>query len=145
MHHRFHPQPKGAAALLVALALSLTAAPALAQSQTAESRSTQSSSERGVTIKVTPKAVAADEPRWLFNVVLDTHSGALSDDLVKATTLVTSDGRELKPTGWTGAAPGGHHREGVLEFSVPAPWPSAIELKLERAGESAPRFFRWQL
>jgi hypothetical protein len=145
MHHRSHPQVTGAAALFVALALSLSVASTLAQSQTGEPRSTQSSSERGVTIKVTPKAVVADEPRWLFGVVLDTHSGDLSDDLVKAATLVTSDGRELKPTGWTGAAPGGHHREGVLEFSVPAPWPSAIELKLERSGESAPRVFRWQL
>jgi hypothetical protein len=94
---------------------------------------------------VTPKAIAPDNPRWEFSVVLDTHSGDLSDDLMQTATLVTSDGRELKPIAWTGAGPGGHHREGVLEFSVPAPWPSAIELKVERAGESVARVFRWQL
>ena len=136
-----------AAALVAALALllPLATAPAWAQSQTAEPRSTQSSSERGVTIKVTPKAIAADNPRWEFSVALDTHSGDLSDDLAKTATLITSDGRELKPVAWTGAGPGGHHREGVLEFVVPAPWPGAVELKLERAGEATPRVFRWQL
>ena len=138
---------RGAAALMAVLALSLPLAimPAPAQSQTGVPPPAQSSSERGVTVKVTPKAISPDSPRWEFRVVLDTHSGDLSDDLMKTATLLTSDGRELKPVAWTGAGPGGHHREGVLEFAVPAPWPSAIELKLERAGESAARVFRWQL
>ena len=138
---------RGAAALMAVLALSLPLAvvPAPAQSQTGVPPPAQSSSERGVTVKVTPKAISPDSPRWEFRVVLDTHSGDLSDDLMKTATLLTSDGRELKPVAWTGAGPGGHHREGVLEFAVPAPWPSAIELKLERAAESAARVFRWQL
>jgi len=138
---------RGAAALMTAFALllPLAVAPAWAQAQPAVPPTTLSSSDRGVTVKVTPKAIAPDSPRWEFSVVLDTHSGELSDDLVKTATLVTSDGRELKPVAWTGAGPGGHHREGVLEFAVPAPRPSAIELKLERAGESAARVFRWQL
>ena len=138
---------RGVAVLMAALALSLplAVAPASAQPQASVPPTAQSSSERGVTVKVTPKAIAPDNPRWEFRVVLDTHSGDLGDDLVKTATLVTSDGRELKPVAWTGAGPGGHHREGVLEFAVPAPWPSAIELKLERAGESAARVFRWQL
>ncbi|HEY2928325.1 hypothetical protein [Piscinibacter sp.] len=138
---------RAAAALVAALALSLplAVAPASAQPQAGVPLTSQSSSERGVTVKVTPKAIAPDNPRWEFSVVLDTHSGDLSDDLMQTATLVTSDGRELKPIAWTGAGPGGHHREGVLEFSVPAPWPSAIELKVERAGESVARVFRWQL
>jgi len=55
------------------------------------------------------------------------------------------DVRTLKPVSWTGAAVGGHHREGVLAFDVPAPRPGAIELRIDRPGESVPRIFRWQL
>lgn len=105
---------------------------------------TQSSVQQGVTVKVTPKAVGADNARWQFAVVLDTHSNDLNDDMVNTATLITADGREIKPIAWIGGAPGGHHREGLLEFSMTAPWPNAIELKLERQGEAAPRVFRWQ-
>lgn len=79
-----------------------------------------------------------------FSVVLDTHSADLNDDLPQSATLTTSDGRTLKPLGWTGAAPGGHHREGVLTFEIPAPRPTAVELRIARPGESEPRSFRWQ-
>jgi hypothetical protein len=46
---------------------------------------------------------------------------------------------------WDGAPPGGHHREGVLRFKPISPQPQAIELQFTRAGEGAPRSFRWQL
>lgn len=106
---------------------------------------TQSSSERGVTVKMTPKLTGASESRWEFAIVLDTHSADLSDDLVQSASLATNDGRTLKPVNWAGAAVGGHHREGVLTFDVPAPRPAVIELRIARPGESAPRIFRWQL
>lgn len=105
----------------------------------------QSSVDLGVTVKVTPKAIGPTDSRWEFGIVLDTHSADLSDDLAQSATLTTDDGRTLKPAGWTGAAPGGHHREGVLAFDVPAPRPTSIELRIVRPGESAPRSFRWQL
>jgi hypothetical protein len=130
-------------AALVASAV-VAALPRIAQAQAAPETATRSSSERGVTVKVTPRSTGLDNARWEFVVVLDTHSGELGDDLVSTATLVTGDGRQFKPTTWTGAAPGEHHREGVLEFTVPAPWPSAVELKLERKGEATPRSFRWQ-
>jgi hypothetical protein len=76
--------------------------------------------------------------------VLDTHSADLSDDLVQSASLTTDDGRTLKPVRWTGAAPGGHHREGVLAFDVPTPRPALIELRIMRPGESAARTFRWR-
>jgi len=134
------------AAFIGALALSMTLAalPRVAHAQAAPATAAQSSSEQGVTVKVTPKSTGLDNPRWEFAVVLDTHSGDLGDELAKTATLVTGDGRQFKPVAWTGAAPGGHHREGVLEFAVPAPWPNAVELKLERKGEAVPRAFRWQ-
>lgn len=105
----------------------------------------QSSSEQGVTVKVSAKSIGVAGSPWEFVVALDTHSADLSDDLVQSATLTTDDGRTFKPTGWLGAPPGGHHREGVLAFDVPAPRPAAVELRIHRPGEAAPRSFRWQL
>jgi len=127
------------------LSMTLAALPRIAHAQAASAATaTQSSSEQGVTVKATPKSIGLDNPRWEFAVVLDTHSADLSDDLATTATLITADGREFKPVAWTGAAPGGHHREGVLEFAVPQPWPRAVELTLVRKGEAAARSFRWQ-
>ena len=141
LRKRLHATPSIAALVLSAV---MAALPQGAQAQAAPETATRSSSERGVTVKVTPKSTGLDNARWEFAVVLDTHSGELGDDLVNTATLITGDGRQFKPAAWTGAAPGGHHREGVLEFTVPAPWPNAVELKLERKGEATPRTFRWQ-
>ena len=130
----------------IAVALVLAGAPVATLAQTTSGApATQSSVDRGVTVKVTPKAIDASDGRWEFSVVLDTHSADLSDDLVQSASLATDDGRTLKPASWTGAAPGGHHREGVLAFEVPAPRPTTIELRIVRPGESVPRTFRWQL
>ncbi|MDO9196843.1 hypothetical protein [Rhodoferax sp.] len=126
--------------------LMLATAPLVAMAQASpKATATQSSSDQGVTVKVTPKSIGSPDSRWEFTVVLDTHSADLSDDLTQSATLTTDDGRTLKPVSWVGAAPGGHHREGVLAFDVPAPRPSAIDLRIVRPGESAPRTFRWQL
>jgi hypothetical protein len=126
------------------LAASASASAVMAQA-TPSGPGTQTSVDRGVTIKVTPKAIGASDGRWEFSVVLDTHSADIGDDLVQSASLTTDDGRTLKPASWTGAAPGGHHREGVLAFDVPTPRPASIELRIVRPGESAARTFRWQL
>jgi hypothetical protein len=131
---------------LVAAALGWAVTPLTVMAQTSPTvAGTQSSSDRGVTVKVTPKTIGPADSRWEFTVALDTHSADLSDDLTQSATLTTDDGRTLKPASWTGAGPGGHHREGVLAFDVPAPRPSTIELTITRPGEAAPRAFRWQL
>lgn len=130
----------------IAAALVLAGAPLAAIAQaTPAAPVTQSSVAQGVTVKVTPKAVGAADRQWEFSVVLDTHSADLSDDLVLSATLTTGDGRTLKPSSWVETVPGGHHREGVLAFEVPAPGPTSIELRIARPGESAARIFRWQL
>lgn len=132
----------GAAACILALSLSaLVAAPA-AQAQARGA--TQTSSQGGVNVKVTPKPPVRGATTWDFAVVLDTHSQELADDLTQTATLVTDDGRQLKPSGWTGAGPGGHHREGVLSFPAPDPVPGGFELRLSRPGESAVRVLRWK-
>jgi len=105
---------------------------------------TQKSSERGVTVAVTPQNVSADAKTWDFKIVLDTHSEDLSDDLLKTAVLLDGTGTRYTPVAWDGAAPGGHHREGVLRFKAISPQPQAIELRIVRPGEPGPRSFRWQ-
>lgn len=133
-------------ASMAAAGLLMSTAPWVAWAQASlDATATQSSSEQGVTVKVTAKSIGLPGSQWEFAVVLDTHSADLSDDLSRSATLTTDDGRTFKPAGWLGTPPGGHHREGVLAFDVPAPRPVAIELRIDRTGEAAPRVFRWQL
>jgi len=113
-------------ALLAAFALSLGAT-------AAENLSPQTSSQSGVTVKVTPRSFSG--PAWEFEVVFDTHSQELSDDLLKSAMLV----------GERGSPPGGHHRKGVLSFDALKPAPAVLELRIQRPGESGPRVFRWTL
>ena len=129
-------------AALAALALATLPLALMAQAAP-DAPGTQSSTERGVTVKVTPKSVGSAGSRWEFAIVLDTHVSDLNDDLLQSATLTAADGSTLKPAGWAGAAAGGHHREGVLSFDVPVPRPTVIELRIVRPGESAPRTFRW--
>lgn len=105
----------------------------------------QRSSAGGVTVAITPQNLAASAKSWDFKVVLDTHSGDLNDDLVKSSLLLDGVGGRHAPLAWDGAPPGGHHREGVLRFKPVSPQPQSIELQIKRAGETAPRSFRWQL
>lgn len=103
----------------------------------------KSTSESGVTVKVTPRDLAG--PVWEFEVVFDTHWQDLADDPAKSAVLVPDDRAPMAPAGWEGAGPGGHHRSGVLRFKAVAPPPREIELRIERPGESMPRSFRWSL
>ena len=70
----------------------------------------RTSSEQGVTVTVRPGRLRPRAKTWNFEIVLDTHSEELGDDLLKSAVLVDGEGRQYKPTRWDGAAPGGHHR-----------------------------------
>jgi hypothetical protein len=118
---------------------------ALAFAVNAAELTTQRSSERGVTVAVTPQNVAPNASAWEFKVVFDTHSADLSDDLLKSAVLVDPAGKRHTPLAWDGAPPGGHHREGVLRFAPITPSPSAVELQISRPGEATARSFRWKL
>jgi hypothetical protein len=129
----------------VALAVGLFAAHPLLPAQTRTNPvAPQSSSDRGVTIEVTPKSIGPSARVWEFSIELHTHSSGISDDLTQSAVLVTDDGRTLKPAGWSDTKLG-PHREGVLSFEAPAPLPRAFELRITRPGEAAARSFRWQL
>lgn len=124
--------------LLLALALAASAG-------AAAGLETRSGSAAGVIVRVTPTQVAPGGATWEFEVVLDTHSQDLSDDLVKSSVLIDARGSRHAPLAWDGTGPGGHHRKGVLRFKAPQPAPETIELQIQRPGESAPRSFRWTL
>lgn len=106
---------------------------------------TQKSSANGVTVAVTPGNFAADAKTWDFAIVFDTHTQELSDDLLKSAVLVDDRGKEFKALAWDGAAPGGHHRAGVLKFKAIEPKPQAFELRISRPGEAKARMFRWKV
>lgn len=107
---------------------------------------TQTSEGDGVTIAVKPVDLSAKATTWSFQVSLSTHSQDLSDDLVHTAYIVDRAGKkQITPIAWKGDAPGGHHRNGVLSFKALTPPPKAIELRVQRAGEKAPRLFRWDL
>jgi len=124
---------------LVCLAAALISAvgPAAAQKPSA-----QSSTAAGVTVKATPRTLSG--ATWEFEIVFDSHTQELKDDLPKSASLVAG-GKTLAPASWQGDPPGGHHREGTLRFNAIAPRPASVELQIQRPGESKPRSFRWQL
>ena len=129
---------------LISLVLHATLSVVSAQAMAAE-LATQKSSDRGVTVAVTPQNVSAGAARWDFKVALDTHSADLSDDLVKSAVLLDGKGGQHAPVAWKGAAPGGHHRQGVLSFKPLGADVKNLELRIQRPGEPSPRVFRWQL
>lgn len=128
---------------LISALFSLTVAIVTASGASlAQSLPGQSTSAAGVTVKATPRALSGAV--WEFEIVFDTHTRELNDDVVKAASL-TADGRTVAPVDWQGDPPGGHHRKGVLKFNAVEPRPQVIELALARPGEPKPRLFRWQL
>ncbi len=106
-----------------------------------ENFETQSNSEGGVTIEVTPKSI--DE--GTFVIVLNTHSVELNDDLTRAAVLKDENGKEYRPMSWQGAPPGGHHREGILKFGPLLPKPQKIKLIINGIGGIPERKFLWTI
>lgn len=109
----------------------------------AQALAPQTSNQSAVTVKVTPRNLQG--PTWEFEVVFDTHSQELKDDLLKNAVLVAADGSSVAPIRWQGDPPNGHHRKGVLRFNAVQPRPGVLELRINRAGESTPRSFKWSM
>lgn len=110
---------------------------------TAQPLKPQTSNKDAVTVKVTPLKV--EGTIWEFELVFDTHSQELSDDLLTAAVLVVPNGTQFKPTAWNGDPPSGHHRKGVLRFNALNPPPDVLELRIVRPKEPAARAFRWPM
>ncbi len=106
-------------------------------------RETKKDDQASVTVSVTPVEMSGQSQEWKFDVVMDTHSVELDQDMTKITILVDDQGKEYKPISWDGPT-GGHHREGILTFSKITPTPKSVELKISDIG-GVIRTFNWQL
>lgn len=104
----------------------------------------QTSDERGVKVTVTRQSIPNEANIWNFEVILETHTRDLGDDLAKSAVLI-ADGKQYLPLDWQGAPPGGHHRKGWLRFKAIEPQPRSIELQLRLAADTLTRSFKWQL
>ena len=100
---------------------------------------TQTNSEGSVIVKITPNL----STEVAFEVVLDTHSGEISADLVQAVTFKDENSKEYKPLRWEGDPAGGHHREGILTFGIITPTPKTLQLIVQNIGGIAERSFSW--
>ncbi|MFN8034105.1 MAG: hypothetical protein U0Q47_12525 [Mycobacterium sp.] len=97
---------------------------------------TQTTQVDSIEVYVTPITVAND--RVAFQVALDTHTGSLDADL--QTSTLTTDAGTAGSAAWSGAAPGGHHREGELSFTVAG---TPTQFTLDLGGLPAPVQFSW--
>jgi hypothetical protein len=104
----------------------------------------QVSNERQIKITATLQSIAKEAKTWDFEVVMETHTHALSDGMENSSVLI-ADGKQYKPVGWEGAPPGGHHRKGLLRFKAIAPPPASVELQIRLIGDPSPRSFKWRL
>ena len=104
----------------------------------------QTRNERGIKVTAALQRTSGSVQTWDIEVALETHTKTLYDDLAKATVLV-ADGKQYLPLAWEGAAPGGHHRKGLLRFKAIVPKPASVELQIRLAGDPAPRSFKWLL
>jgi hypothetical protein len=105
----------------------------------------RTSDSGGVRVVVTPKAVGPGAAVWEFEVVMDTHTRPLNEDLARAAVLVDDGGRQHAPVAWQGDPPGGHHRKGILRFLSSVDRAKTIELQISDVGGPGKRVFRWEL
>ena len=93
-----------------------------------------------VTVKLEPRAL--DAAGAVFKVTFDTHSEALDLDVTRGASLVVG-GTAWSVGGWSGAGPGGHHREGELRFSAAGPASGTVTLTI--TGLSEPVTAAWDV
>ena len=111
---------------------------------TAQKWESKTDDQANVTVTVTPFDLSLTSNEWKFDVVLDTHSLELDQDMTEVAVLVGDDGKEYKPLRWEGAPVGGHHREGILFFTTIAPYPQHLKLNIKDVG-GVQRLFSWIL
>ena len=126
-----------AAVVLVATPGSDDSPPAAANASGLDTR-TVSAGE--VDIKIEP--LQLDDDGAAFAITLDTHSVELSFDLTADARLEVGATTWLV-TAWVGDGPGGHHREGTLEFEATGPPTGSARLTV--GGLPEPVEATWEL
>lgn len=105
---------------------------------------TQTDAEGEVTIEVTPRDLSIGAAEWKFDIVMNTHSVELDQEMTEVAALFDDQGREYKPIAWEGAPSGGHHREGTLAFEAISPAPKSIQLIIKNVGAPT-RALSWDI
>ncbi|MEK9182493.1 MAG: hypothetical protein AAB809_00250 [Patescibacteria group bacterium] len=103
---------------------------------------TKTDEQTSITVVITPLDLLPESAEWKFDIVMNTHSVELDQDMTKSAVLIDDQGKEYKPLRWEGGEAGGYHREGVLIFSQITPIPKSIELKISGIG-NVERSFIW--
>ena len=102
--------------------------------------STRSITAGDVTVKLTP--IRLDSQGAVISVAFDTHTQELDLDVAKSARLTVA-GIEWSGAAYSGAGPGGHHREGELRFPVGGPIEKTVRLTI--TGLSQPVRAEWRL
>lgn len=98
-----------------------------------------------VAVSVRPLNVAPGAESWDFEIDMVAHTEPLEEDLTKAAVLIDDIGVRHPPSAWKGDPPGGHRRQGVLQFMPLAGRPAYFELQIRPEETADVRTFRWQL
>ena len=128
--------------LVLSIVFSSSSTPAPTNQVSQNTIATKTDSRGEVTVEATPKNI--QEGVFEFEIIIDTHSVALDQDMVAVSKLVNDRGIEYKPTLWKGDGPGGHHRSGILRFEGVAQKPKSIKLIIGSIG-GVERNFSWDL
>ncbi len=107
----------------------------------------QSNTEGEVTIDV--EWVKEGDSLLIFDVSMNTHSVDLDQyDLGELAVLRDDTGNEYSPVSWD-SAPGGHHRQGTLTFSLPDSlrqgYAEHLELVIRDIAGIETRILKWEL
>ena len=105
---------------------------------------TKSDVQGAIAVEVTPINLSSSANQWQFEVVLNTHSESLDQDMTKITELIDDSGKTYPPFNWEGDPAGGHHRSGTLAFPAITLVSKSVTLKLSDIGGFA-RSFTWQI
>jgi hypothetical protein len=102
----------------------------------------RSNREKRVRVDVKPVQLVPGQPAK-FEVQMNTHSETLGEDMVAVSSLKDNAGRVYQATAWQGSEPGGHHREGVLEFPKLEENTESITLIIRKVANVPERTFEW--
>jgi hypothetical protein len=100
--------------------------------------------EKRVRVDVKPVQLTPGQPAK-FEVQMNTHSEALEEDMVAVSSLKDNAGRVYQATAWQGSEPGGHHRQGVLEFPKLEDNTESITLIIRKVANVPERTFEWSV
>jgi hypothetical protein len=102
------------------------------------------SREKGVTVDVRPEQLTNGQPAK-FKVRMNTQSVTLDEDMIAVSELKDDGGRSYKAVSWLGSPPGGHHRNGVLEFPTLMGSPKKVTLIIRNVSRVPERVFEWTI